>query len=70
MIKYILIAGCVCFSMLGLAEFLHGVKTKLIASGKKGTTYAVVFLSEKVCRYLNSVAIAVKFSKLFRKQLT
>ena len=37
MIKYILIAGCVCFSMLGLAEFLHGVKTKLIASGKKGT---------------------------------
>ena len=31
---------------------------------------AVVFLSEKVCRYLNSVAIAVKFSKLFRKQLT
>ena len=46
MIKYILIAGCVCFSMLGLAEFLHGVKTKLIASGKKGTTYAVVFLSD------------------------
>ena len=46
MIKYILIAGCVCFSMLGLAEFLHGVKTKLIASGKKGTIYAVVFLSD------------------------
>ena len=46
MIKYILIAVCVCFSMLGLAEFLHGVKTKLIASGKKGTTYAVVFLSD------------------------
>ena len=31
---------------------------------------AVVFLSEKVCRYQNSVAVAVKLSKLFRKQLT
>ena len=70
MIKYILIAGCVCFSMLGLAEFLHGIKTKLIASGKKGTTYAVVFLSEKVYRYPNPVAVAVKLSKLSQKQLT
>lgn len=31
---------------------------------------AVVFLSEKVYRYQNSVAVAVKLSKLFRKQLT
>lgn len=45
MIKYILTALCICFSMLGLAEFLHGIKNKILSSGKKAVTYAVVFLS-------------------------
>ena len=45
MIKYILILGGICFSMLGLAEFLHGLKTKILSSGKRGVTYAVLFLT-------------------------
>lgn len=45
MIKYILILGGICFSMLGLAEFLHSLKAKILSSGKKGVTYAVIFLN-------------------------
>ena len=45
MIKYILILGGICFSMLGLAEFLHGLKAKILSPGKKGVTYAVIFLN-------------------------
>lgn len=45
MIKYILILGGICFSMLGLAEFLHSLKAKILSSGKKGITYAVIFLN-------------------------
>ena len=45
MIKYILILGGICFSMLGLAEFLHGLKAKILSSGKRGVTYAVIFLT-------------------------
>ena len=45
MIKYILILGGICFSMLGLAEFLHGLKARVLSSGKRGVTYAVIFLT-------------------------
>lgn len=44
MIKYILTAICLCLSMLGLAEFLHTLKIRLLSSGKRGFMCAVLFL--------------------------
>ena len=46
MVKYILLAIMLCLSMLGLAEFLHGLKIRLTAPGKRAATYLLVFLSE------------------------
>ncbi len=44
MVGYILTAICLCLSMLGLAEFLHAVKIRLLNIGKRGLMYSVIFL--------------------------
>lgn len=45
MIKYILFAIMLCLAMLGLAEFLHGLKIRFTEPSKRAVTYSVVFLS-------------------------
>ncbi len=44
-VEYIVYAAALCLSMLGLAELIHMIKTGLASSGKKASTYSVVFLS-------------------------
>lgn len=45
MVKYILFAIMLCLAMLGLAEFLHGLKIRFTAPSKRAVTYSLVFLS-------------------------
>lgn len=43
--EYIIIALGLCFALFGLAELMHGIRLKLMLSGKKPFTYTVIFLS-------------------------
>lgn len=46
MFEYILAAICLIFSLLGLSEFLHGVRIKFFSGGKRAETYSVILLNE------------------------
>ena len=43
--EYIIIALGLCFALLGLAELMHGIRLRLMLTGKKPYTYTVIFLS-------------------------
>lgn len=46
-IKFILFLVVLVLSMLGLAELIHTVKLKIMASNKRGITYSVLLLSDE-----------------------
>lgn len=43
--EYIIIALGLCFALFGLAELMHGIRLKLMLTGKKPFTYTVIYLS-------------------------